>query len=262
MGLADDYIRAGGYPETVIALKEGLDFRSVLNEILYNLEEDFKRKEDYRPELFRIALNSVANHIGSYSKLTQFGTTKYYAEKIITAMKEWHIFLEVEQHSFDPNRSHFLPKRYLHDLGIVNLRRSLAVPQISILETIDPVLRTPLGGVFENFVLLSLVQGESAGYTVGGWKKGNNTEIEVDFIFDLIEENKKIPVECKASVNVKHKHFRNLLHYLDLSHQNFGILISAAPFQKITVEEKVIINVPVYLANKDNFTTYYKKFGR
>ncbi len=181
LGLADDYIRAGGYPETVIA--------------------------------------------------------------------------------FDPNRSHFLPKRYLHDLGIINLRRSLAVPQISILETIDPVLRTPLVGIFENFVLLSLVQGESAGYAVGGCKKGNNTEIEVDFIFDLLEENKKIPVECKASVNIKHKHFRNLLHYLDLSHQSFGILISAAPFQKITVEEKVIINVPVYLANKDNFSVYCKKFG-
>jgi len=51
-----------------------------------------------------------------------------------------------------------LDMRHYH-LLTSGLTRSLAVPSISLLNTIDPILRTPLGGVFENAVLLNLLQG-------------------------------------------------------------------------------------------------------
>jgi len=261
LDLFDEYILVGGYPEVVFAYKNKEPYYNVINEILSDLEEDFQRKEEYKPQLFRDIITNVANYIGSPSKLTHFNTTKYYAKQAIEALKGWHILLEVEQRPSDVNRTGFLPKRYLYDIGIVNRERSLTMPSISVIKTIDPVLRTPLGGLFENALLLNLMNGESTSYKIATWKKGKASDIEVDFILDLPEYNIRIPIECKASIVVKSKHYKNLLHYLRTSEQKFGVLVSAAPFQKITVSKGItILNIPIYLANKDNIKSYYRKF--
>ncbi len=259
LALFDQYMVVGGYPEAVIAYKNGKPYFEIIDEIMAGLEEDFQRKEEYEPELFREIVRGVANYIGSPSKLTHFDTTKYRAKKVIDAMRGWHIVLEVEHYSLDPQKSDFLPKRYLHDIGVVNRRRSLAVPSVSILETVDPVLRTPLGGLFENAVLLNLVKGESARYSVGTWKSGKSSDIEVDFVMDVPELGVKIPIECKAALTLKSKHYKNLLHYLRLTGQKFGAVVSAAPLEKInTADQITIMNIPVYLANKENIKDYYE----
>ncbi|MGA1825679.1 MAG: ATP-binding protein, partial [bacterium] len=261
LNLFDQYMIVGGYPEAVIAYKNGDNHFEIIEEIIAGLEEDFQRKEVYQPELFRNILQVIANHIGSPSKYTHFDTTKYQARKIIEAMRGWHIVLEVELYSLDPQRSNFLPKRYLHDIGLVNLKRSLAVPAVSILETIDPLQRIPLGGLFENAVLLNLVMGESARYSVGTWKKGNNTDIEVDFVMDFPEFKVKIPIECKATLTFRRKHYKNILHYLKLTGQKFGIVVSASPLEKVINEDNItIMNIPIYLANKENIKTYFKRY--
>jgi predicted AAA+ superfamily ATPase len=258
LDLFDKYLVVGGYPEVVDAYKNGDSYFQIIDEILAGLEEDFHRREEAQPELFMNMIKGVANHIGSPSKYTHFDTTKYRAQKIIEAMKGWHIILEVEAFSLDPQTSNFLPKRYLHDLGVVNRRRSLAVPSVSIIETIDPVLRVPLGGLFENAVLLNLVKGESARYSVGSWKQGKNSDIEIDFIMDLPEYGVKIPIECKAALNLKSRHYKNVLHYLRATGQKFGIVVSGAPLETVSMGDGIIImNIPVYLANKENIKAYY-----
>lgn len=259
--LYDEFILVGGYPEAVIAYKNKESYSDVIDEILFALEEDFSRKEEYKPLIFRDIINNVANHIGSPSKLTHFNTTKYYAKKAIEAMTGWHIILEVEQQSSDTNRTGFLPKRYLFDIGVVNRRRSLPMPSISILKTVDPILRTPLGGLFENSLLLNLINGKSTGYKVATWKKGKGSDIEVDFIFEIPEQKLKIPIECKASLLIKTKHYKNILYYLKLTKQKFGILVSAAPFQKIIISDEItILNIPIYLANAENIKAYCLKY--
>lgn len=259
LDLFDRYMLVGGYPEVVIAYQNGKPYYDIIDEIMAGLEEDFRRREAQQPELFRHVVQAVANFIGSPSKLTHFDTTKYQAKKIIEAMKGWHIILEVEQCSFDPQRSNFLPKRYLHDIGVVNRKRSVAVPSVSILETIDPALRIPLGGLFENAVLLNLVKGESARYSLGTWKKGNNSDIEVDFVLDVPEFGVKIPIECKAALSLKSKHYRNLVHYLKLTGQGFGVVVSAAPLEKVSMGDGItIMNIPIYLADKENIKGYYR----
>ncbi|NQV34642.1 MAG: AAA family ATPase, partial [Phycisphaeraceae bacterium] len=135
--LFDQYLKVGGYPETVKAFAAGAPYSDVTSEIMSDCEEDFERKEAYQPELFRGIINGVANYIGSPSKLTHFPATKYHATRALEAMKAWHLVLEVEPRSLDPLRSHFLPKRYLHDLGVINQSRTLSVPQISLITTIE-----------------------------------------------------------------------------------------------------------------------------
>ncbi len=255
------YMKIGGYPEAVIAYKNGAPYHEVIDEIMAGLEEDFQRKEQSQPELFKVIVQGIANHIGSPSKYTQFDTTKYQARKVLDAMIGWHIVLEVEHHSFDPMKSAFLPKRYLHDIGVVNRKRSLAVPSVSLIDTIDPVMRKPLGGLFENAVLLNLFEGESARFSVGTWKKGSGSDIEVDFVMDVPDLGVKIPIECKAATKLRRKHYKNLLHYLRLTGQNFGVVVSAAPLERVTLGETepvTIMNIPVYLASKANIKRYFQ----
>lgn len=189
LGLYDDYIKVGGYPEAVIAYAENESWTDVTNEIMASLEEDFERKEDYQPELFRDAVRAISNNIGKPSKYTHFKTTHYYAKKIISSLRAWHIAMEVEQLPIDQGKGgEFLPKRYLHDIGVLNMRRVQSIPPISLLETMDPILRTPLGALFENALLIQLLSGKSASYSVSGWKKWSQSDIEVDFICDFTSD--------------------------------------------------------------------------
>ncbi len=259
--LYDKYLHVGGYPESVKAFKEGEDHIEIIDEIMGSLTEDFQRKEEFEPAIFPDIIKGVCNHIGSLSKLTQFGMKKYKIIKTIEAMKAWHIVIEVEQQKLEPSKSVLLPKRYLHDVGVVNRFRTITAPSISIINTLDQALRTSLGGLFENAVLLNLLKGSSIYTKIYGWKKGNNTDVEVDFILDLEKKNKmKVPVECKAALKVKSKHYTNIRHYLSLTKQKLGILISAAPFEVIQLKNNIqIINIPIYLATKDNIKNYINR---
>lgn len=260
--LFDDYIMTGGLPEAVKAHGAGKPAAPVIEEIMASLEEDFQRKEAYRPNLFENTLRAIANHLGAPSKYTHIDDTKYHAKRIIDALKSWHILLEVTQLSHDPNRSNFLPKRYLHDLGIANILRSLPIPTISLVNTVDPLLRTPLGGVFENAVLLNLLSGESASKSITTWKRGGQADIEVDFVVDHKNGKIKIPVECKAATRIQKRHYKNINHYLDITGQSFGILASAAPFQVISpTPGRTILNLPIYLVTRSNIISYLEHYA-
>lgn len=253
----DKYLTVGGYPEAVKAYTGGYSYTEVIDEIMAGLAEDFARKEAYQPGLFSGAVNGIANHIGSPSKYTHVDASKYHVKNVIEAMKLWHIVIEVQAHSMAPHRSNFLPKRYLHDIGVVNRRRALAAPLISIIDTLDPALRTPLGGLFENAVLLNLLEGGPAFKQITTWKGEGSNNIEVDFIMELPGQNSKIPVECKAAKKIKSSHYNNIIHYLEFTKQKRGILISAAPLEKISAAGgRSIVNVPVYLAVGKNLEGY------
>jgi hypothetical protein len=72
-----------------------------------------------------------------------------------------------------------------------------------MLNTIDSLIRTPLGDLFENAFLIQLLSGESSYFNVGTWKKNSQTDIEVDYIFDISELQIKLPDECKATLETK-----------------------------------------------------------
>ncbi len=255
--LYDRYLHVGGYPEVVKALAAGDQPAPLIDEIIGTLQDDFARKEDYEPRLFEDTLRAVANHIGSPSKYTHLDTTKYYAKKVLTALRDWHLVLEVRPQALDPQHSEFLPKRYLHDLGVVNRMRSLAMPSLSLLGTLDSALRTPLGGLFENAVLLSLLEGTSATKTMGTWRKNARSSSEVDFVMDGGDTAGKIPIECKAALKIRPRHAESIAEYLKITAQPVGLTVSAAPLQTIaTCNEMRIINIPIYFATRDNLVRY------
>ncbi len=257
LNLFDKYMYVGGYPESVKAYSSDDNFKEIIEDIIFSLEEDFIRKEIETPELFINTLEGISNFIGSPSKYTHLKTTKYQAKKIIEIMKAWHLILEVKPQSFNPHHSNFLPKRYLHDLGVVNLMRAQPVPTVSMLKSLTPELRKPLGGLFENAALLNMLNGKSAKKSIYTWKKDGKTNIEIDFILNTAKS--KIPIECKAALSLKRKHFSNLLQYLRASEQKTGVLISAASYEIFKFDDNIkIINVPIYLATEKNIIEYTK----
>lgn len=253
----DRYLHAGGYPEAVKALASGQAAEPVIDEIVGTLQDDFARKEDYAPLLFEAAIRAVANHVGSPSKYTHLDATKYAAKQVFAALHAWHLLIEVQPQSLDPQHSDFLPKRYLHDLGVVQRHRSMAVPAISLLRTLDPPLRAPIGGLFENAVLLSLLEGGSAKKKIGAWRKNAASSTEVDFIMDAVEPERRIPIECKATLAVKRRHAESVVDYLRTTRQSIGILVSAAPLGIVyRGEDCCVLNIPAYLVSRGNILRY------
>ena len=259
--LYDRYLHAGGYPEAVKALAAGGSAEIIIDEIIGTLQDDFARKEEYTPALFENTIRAISSHVGSPSKYTHINATKYHAQKVIEAMRAWHIILEVCAQPLDPQHSNFLPKRYLHDLGVISRYRSMIIPSLSLLRTLDPLLRTALGGLFENAVLLNLLEGESTKKQIGTWRKGAKSAVEVDFILDAPNLGIKIPIECKAAITIKRRHTESIIEYLKATQQYFGVVVSAAPFGIIRQTDKhAILNIPIYLASKINILNYAKKF--
>ena len=105
--------------------------------------------------------------------------------------------------------------------------------------------------------LLGLLEGESAKKTIGTWRKGAKSSVEVDFVLDAPALGMKIPIECKAALGVRRRHAESGIEYLTATHQSLGVVVSVAPLGLIhRGNARAVINIPVYLATKDNILRY------
>lgn len=241
----DAFLRVGGLPDAVVAQKNGADFESVLNFITASQGEDFLRIEDVKSYLFLDALKGVANHVGGAAKYTHIAANNYDAKKVIQKLQEWSIVHEIDQQGASPTQN-FAPKRYLYDIGVLRLVRQSAIPAISIIHTVDERLRTPLGGLIENAVLLQLLEGSGGLNFISGWKKNHKEPIEVDFV--IKHDGIPLPIEVKATLKANERHCKNLIQYCNLFALKRGVLFSLdnrASFKIGAIEIDVL---PVYLA--------------
>lgn len=241
----DDYLLVGGLPDVVIAKRDGKDFETVLNFIVAAQRDDFLRQEQVKSYLFIDALKGVANHIGSPAKYTHVAINHYDAKKILQKMQEWFLITEIEQRGAASTQS-FAPKRYLYDLGILRLIRDTVLPRLSILHTLDERLRTPVGGLIENAIILQLLSGPSGVNLISGWKRGHKDAIEVDFIIN--RNGEPLPVEVKAALHVNERHAKNIYHYCKLFGTKRGILLSLDRPTKYANDGIEIDCLPAYLA--------------
>ncbi len=249
----DDYLLVGGMPEAVkaYAQSERKNHQDILRYIIASQREDFLRKESLKTNLFLDGLKGVANHIGQTSKFSHIFSNSYEAKKIITKLIEWFLVIEVDQKGIIPTQ-HFLPKRYLYDIGVLRLLRDTAIPNISVIHTTDEMLRTPLGGLIENAVLLELLQTQHGYHSITSWKKNNKENIEVDFILNT--GHLTIPIEVKACLKATERHCKNIVHYLKTFKLETGYLISLDKKKEFIIDGKKIINLPAY---SSNFTSIF-----
>ncbi len=248
----DEYLLVGGMPKAVEAYFNKEDFSNVVRFILASQQDDFYRKEEkIKNHLFIDAMKGIANHIGFTSKYTHITDNHYDAKKIIELLKKWFIVIEVEQKGLISTQTQFSPKRYLYDLGILRIMREVAIPRLRALETLSEKLRTPLGGLIENAVLLNMLEGKGGFYEISGWKKSSTDLIEVDFIYKNLDTT--IPLEVKASLKVSNRHGKNIASYLTACELTKGFLLSFDKPKEFQVKNGTIQNIPLYLFNSHTF---------
>ena len=144
-----------------------------------------------------------------------------------------------------------MPKRYLYDLGIAQDLREMPFPRLSTVATQNPALRTQLGGLFENALLLSIIADQARYGDISGWRKAGSESPELDFVWRNQEQ--LIAIECKATRKISMKHWSSLKAYHESIGESgvhaIGVLVSAAPFEIIRSRAGTLINLPLYLAN-------------
>jgi uncharacterized protein len=244
----DHYLSVGGMPEAVKSYYQEEDFVQKLRFIIASQQDDFQRKESaLKNHLFIDALRAVSGDIGYPFKKTHISNNDYEASAVLSLLKQWSIILEVNQRGSAPTQSNFHPKEYLYDLGILRIFREIAIPKISAIKTLNEKLRTPLGGLLENAVLLQVLEGQGGFYEISGWK--NKSGKEVDFIYK--GDEKIMPIEIKASLKITNRHAKNLIHYLAEHHLKTGLLVSLDKPRTMQRRDINIFNIPAYLLSKD-----------
>lgn len=246
--ITDRYIEIGGLPEAALTGIHGGDYSSLRRALLLNQEEDFIRKSSIQERsLFMAALRGTANHIGFPAKYTHVAPSSREGESLIGVMKSWHLVHEIEQKGHSSTSS-FFPKRYLYDPGIAQQVRNMPFPRLSILSSLNSALRTQLGGLFENLVVISLLQHKMGQIDLSSWKESSSSPREVDFVWrdDLI-----LPIECKAAQKLSPRVFSSLKAYLRATNLRIGVLVSAAPFRILRDEKLVLVNFPIYLCQPE-----------
>jgi predicted AAA+ superfamily ATPase len=235
-------------PEVISFAQEGRDYRKKRYDILLYQQEDFQRKVGTFPSInFEYALGAIATHVGMPAKFSHLGHSVDQIRRIIAALREWYLIYEVPTRGVS-STTQFHPKRYLYDLGILQDVRAMPFPALSILKTKSSALRTQIGGLLENALLLNLESPDGLELGISAWREDPASSQEVDFI--VREANRIVPIECKASLSVSARSFNSLKAYIDISGVACGILVSGAPFQVIKSRNTTLINVPFYLAVK------------
>lgn len=246
----DNYLELGGLPGVLLAYKNGLDYRDFRLELILSQREDFLRKTNaFEASLFDAALSATAQHVGSPAKYTHLDAPYRQSKSIVSLLVEWFILRQIERHGTDPNKSEHTPKRYLYDLGVLKYFQARPLQSIKISDAGQPSLRTYLGGVLENAVLIELEQFYFNKGTISTWIDGSNTRKEVDFVVD--HAGKSIPIEVKATLRTTNRHFKNCLSYLETTGEDLGVLVSPSPFKTLqNSSQKKLINLPIYLLSE------------
>lgn len=249
--LYNAFLKSGGLPAVVTALREDRDINEELEQIEADYLEDFIRIfGEADADVARACMKSVANFAGSVSKNTSVvpspGTRlNLRIQEIFSRLEAWHMILKSEQKGPKVEAGHaYLPKRYLFDTGMLRRLRESAVPEIHLLNSIDALSRQPLGGVLENQVAIDLSR---AGLDLRGWKKTPSGG-EIDFIVKA--GNKAIPLEVKSTLSIDGKQHRGLFDYLGMYNLTVGVVASPCPYAEIDHGERRIIRLPLYLMHR------------
>lgn len=240
-----NYIEVGGMPEVSTYYANKLDWKKLRESILYSQIDDFIRKSDFeQPVDFMEALKAIANNLGFPSKYSQIQTDYRSAKKLTQQLIDWHLVHEIEQKG-NSSTTNFFPKRYIYDLGIAQSIRNMPFPAINSINSTNNLIRTQLGGIFENLVLNQLTSHQVELSNIKGWKKNSQAGVEVDFI---IQNDLPIPIEVKVSRKIGINNFKPIVDYLNAAQLKVGMIISNDVFKVLKKDSLTLINLPIYMA--------------
>jgi uncharacterized protein len=245
MTLMKSYFITGGMPEVVAKWIESKDIGEVerIQDVILNSYELDFAKHAPTTDFPKLSLiwKSIPDQLAKENGKFIYGHVKPGARaKDLEDAMQWLISAgmvykvnKIEKPSIPlsafSNKSYF--KLYMSDIGL--LRRMSRLPASSIFE--EAVLYSEFkGALTENYVLSELVNfhGEVPYY----WKSGNTAE--VDFVVQF--EEKIVPIEVKASTNVKS---RSLQVYREKYKPEVSVRTSMLNLKK----DEGLLNLPLYM---------------
>lgn len=244
INLLRQYFFVGGMPEVVKSFTEERDLikvREIQKNILFNYGRDFSKHAPAR-EIPRINMiwNTIPSQLAKENKKFTYGAIKKGARAA-----EFEIAL---QWLIDAGLVYRIPratspqlplkfyeenaafKLFLLDVGLMGAMTDM--PSSSVLVN-DHAFTEYKGAFTELFVLSQLMPKQLPIY----YYSANNSVVEIDF---LVQHNEQIiPIEVKATVNVKSKSLRT---YIDKHPQLKGLRLSMLPY----VDQNWMENKPLY----------------
>ncbi len=208
----DQYLAVGGLPEVISYFLSGKDYRKLRLDIFKTYEDDFIRYFAIdEVNLFRRCFDTVAANVGSPSKDSQVvrldGPGYKKIAGIFARLEKWKLIIKCEQLASEPEKNKHHPKRYVYDIGVLSDLRLKGVQTLSLKDLSHPLLRTPLGGLIENYLALSL---KNQFDEVFGIRLSSQAEID----FGVKVGRTVFPIECKISPRFKLNHLTSLNSYL------------------------------------------------
>jgi predicted AAA+ superfamily ATPase len=242
------YYFVGGMPEAVRSYIENRNFnevRRIQEGILHTLERDFS-KHINAPSIPKVGMiwNSVPAQLAKEKKqfiyrdmkeggrASQFEDALYWLERIGLIYRVNRVSVPLlplaayEDGAF---------KLYMLDIGLLSAKAGLSVQ--TLVEPDTELFNHFRGALTEQFVLQELTAntGTRLYYWANDRKKGN---AELDFIMQ--HEGEIIPIEVKASLNLKAK---SLKVYMDYYHPGIAIRSSLAAYSR----NGPLCDIPLYL---------------
>lgn len=250
--LLQDYLLVGGLPEVVHKHADNDNWQEHLLDLKIQYEEDFVRVfGDGKLSLFQRILKRVAETVGYPSKKSSIVAPSekgyHLLADMLSQVERWHLVHRVDQESYQPTSSgSLLPKRYIFDLGQCQLLNSASRPVIDLQSSLPTQVRTPLGGLLENFAYGELLHLNPE--SIAGWRHQVNGS-EIDFIVKTGHSGlgkTVLPVEIKSSLRFRKDVLSPLSKYLDLYGLSKGFLANLTPGALHTNNKKTIIELPLY----------------
>lgn len=244
----EKYLKVGGLPNVVSHFLAGIDYQKAREDILQSYEDDFIRYFSIdNVNLFRRCLLAVASNAGSPSKDSQAIRPESSAYKkvpeIYAKLEKWKLIIKVDQVGLEPEANKYYPKRYLHDVGVLRDLRLRATEDVGLKDLSVQKLRTPLGGIIENALVLSLkTQFNDALF---GIKLDHQTEIDL-----AVKAHGKVwPIECKMSNRFKTSFTQATEIYLEkMTRKGTGILFYGGP--PLAKKQRNVLVLPYYLSDE------------
>lgn len=247
------YCFVGGMPEVVKDYIENNDFervKKIQKEILDSYDIDFSKHLSYQDvEKVRLVFNSILGQLNKNNKKFIYGVLKTgsrakdYENAIMWLKDAGLIYIVHNLKKVDvPIKSYedfSAFKLYLFDIGL--LMNMANVSQKAILDK-DYMFVEFKGSLVEQYVLSQLKSKDID--NIMYWTNETNRS-EIDFIIE--KDNKIIPIEVKAGINLKAKSLNNFIVDNNIT---YAIRTSLADHKK----NEVIEDIPLYMILSDMAT--------
>lgn len=239
-----EYFYIGGMPEVVCAYAENKDYqevRDIQNRLLVAYEQDFsKHAPNIQVPRIRELWNNIPTQLAKENKKFIYGVVREgarareYENALLWLIDAGLVYKVNRVNDYKIPLSGYQDfsafKLYLFDVGLLSAMANIDIKTLLEKETVFTEFK---GALTECYVLEELIHNREK--EIFYWASSTN---EIDFIMQI--DNKIIPIEVKASVNLQAKSLKNFI-------QKYNSLINIRTSMAKYKKEEKILNVPLYL---------------